>query len=134
MATIRQLSSTTQGAVATTCITYPALATDKEAEFELKSGFLHHLPKFHELNNEDPNNHLKLFQFVCTSMCPKGPDIQILKLKAFPFSLEDRAKTWLFELPYGHIDSWDKMVREFLKRFFPASMITILRKQITGIK
>ncbi|KAL6225761.1 hypothetical protein ACLB2K_004610 [Fragaria x ananassa] len=61
MTTIRQLSSTTHGAVAPTCITYPSSATNKEAEFELKSGFLHHLPKFHELNNEDPNNHLKLF-------------------------------------------------------------------------
>ena len=91
--TINQLSNATEGGAAPLCITYPEPAEGKDADFELKSGFLHHLPKFHGLNNEDPNKHLKEFQFVCGSMCPKNGDINILKMKAFPFSLEDRAKT-----------------------------------------
>jgi hypothetical protein len=77
--TIRQLSNGTEGEVAPLCITYPEPAEGKEADFELKSGFLHHLPKFHGLNSEDPNKHLKEFQFVCGSMCPKNGDINILK-------------------------------------------------------
>ncbi|KAK9901740.1 hypothetical protein M0R45_002012 [Rubus argutus] len=132
--TIRQLSNGTEGEVAPLCITYPEPAEGKEADFELKSGFLHHLPKFHGLNSEDPNKHLKEFQFVCGSMCPKNGDINILKMKAFPFSLEDRAKTWLFDLPAGHVNTWDRLKSEFLTKYFPASRITILRKQITGIQ
>ena len=132
--TIRQLSNGTEGEVVPLCITYPEPAEGKEADFELKSGFLHHLPKFHGLNSEDPNKHLKEFQFVCGSMCPKNGDISILKMKAFPFSLEDRAKTWLFDLPAGHVNTWDKLKSEFLTKYFPASRITILRKQITGIQ
>ena len=62
--TIRQLSNATEGGAAPLCITYPEPAVGKEADFELKSGFLHHLPKFHGLNSEDPNKHLKEFQFV----------------------------------------------------------------------
>ncbi|XP_004288934.1 PREDICTED: uncharacterized protein LOC101294799 [Fragaria vesca subsp. vesca] len=67
-------------------------------------------------------------------MCPRNADINILKLKAFPFSLEDRAKSWLIDLPTGHIDSWEKMMSEFLTKYFPASKITVMRKQITGIQ
>ena len=132
--TIRQLSNGTEGEAAPLCITYPEPAEGKEADFELKSGFLHHLPKFHGLNSEDPNKHLKEFQFVCGSMCPKNGDINILKMKAFPFSLEDRAKTWLFDLPAGHVNTWDRLKSEFLTKYFPASRITVLRKQITGIQ
>ena len=132
--TIRQLSNGTEGEVVPLCITYPEPAEGKEADFELKSGFLHHLPKFHGLNSEDPNKHLKEFQFVCGSMCPKNGDINILKMKAFPFSLDDRAKTWLFDLPAGHVNTWDKLKSEFLTKYFPASKVTILRKQITGIQ
>uniref|UniRef100_UPI0005C9165C uncharacterized protein LOC105353166 n=1 Tax=Fragaria vesca subsp. vesca TaxID=101020 RepID=UPI0005C9165C len=112
--TIRQLSNSVvprAGGNAPSCITYPEPAANKEGEFELKSGFLHQIPKFHGLSNEDPNKHLKSFQFVCVSMCPRNADINILKLKAFPFSLEDRAKSWLIDLPAGHIDSWEKMMR-----------------------
>lgn len=134
--TIRQLSSAPEGGVgfAPSCVIYPAPAVGKTADFELKSGFLHHIPKFHGLSNEDPNKHLKEFQFVCDSMCPANADINILKLKAFPFSLEDKAKSWLFDLPSGHITSWETMVRVFLTKYFPASKITIMRKQITGIQ
>ncbi|XP_061993653.1 uncharacterized protein LOC133711564 [Rosa rugosa] len=129
--TIRQLSSSNEGGAAPTCIIYPEPADGKVAEFELKSGFLHHLPKFHGLMNEDANKHLKEFQFVCGSMCPQNADLNILKLKAFPFSLEDRAKTWLFDLPSRHVDSWNKMVNEFLTK---GVTVTVLRKQINGIQ
>ena len=59
--TIRQLSNAQEGGAAPLCITYPEPAEGKEADFELKSGFLHHLPKFHGLNSEDSNKHLKEF-------------------------------------------------------------------------
>ena len=60
-------------------------------------------------------------------------DPVILKLRAFPFSLDDRAKTWLLNLPPGQVTSWETMKSEFLSKFFPASRITAMRKQITGI-
>ncbi|KAF7841815.1 DNA-directed DNA polymerase [Senna tora] len=44
------------------CIT----ATTLQAPLELKSGLIHLLPKFRGLANEDPYNHLKEFQVVCS--------------------------------------------------------------------
>ncbi|KAI9108566.1 hypothetical protein K1719_020450 [Acacia pycnantha] len=43
------------------CIQYPNLA----ANFELKSGLIHLLPKFHGLAGECPIKHLKEFHVVC---------------------------------------------------------------------
>ncbi|XP_040372994.1 uncharacterized protein LOC121052323 [Rosa chinensis] len=133
--TIRQLSTSVipPGGVPT-CITYPAAAEGATADFELKSGLLHRLPTFHGLSMEDPNQHLMEFQFICTSMKPQGADEHILKLKAFPFSLADKAKQWLYELPSGRIASWADMMKAFLEKYFPTSRIIMLRKKISGIQ
>ena len=81
-------------------IVYPNL----NVGFELKFGLIHLLPKFHGLENEDPNKHLKEFHIVCSSMKPQGVSEEQIKLRAFPFSLEGKAKDWLFYLPSSSIN------------------------------
>jgi hypothetical protein len=66
---------------------------DNNANFELKSGFIHLLPTFNGLAGEDPHTHLKEFHMVCVGMKPNGVDKEQVKLKAFPFSLKGAAKT-----------------------------------------
>ncbi|CAL9024789.1 unnamed protein product, partial [Prunus brigantina] len=83
------------------CIQYPRVAAGKTDVFELKSSLLHHIPRYHGLSMEDPNKHLKEFEVVCSSMTPINVDGNILKMKAFPFSLMDKAKDWLYELAPG---------------------------------
>ncbi|CAN6586202.1 unnamed protein product [Malus baccata var. baccata] len=83
---------------------------------------------------EDPNKHLKEFEVVCSSMTPVNVDGSILKMKAFPFSLMDKAKDWLYELAPGTVTSWESMKRAFLEKFFPTSRIILLRKKISGIQ
>ena len=51
---------------------------------------LHHISKYHGLSMEDPNKHLKEFEVVCSSMTPVNVDNNILKMKAFPFSLLEK--------------------------------------------
>ncbi|XP_048443372.1 uncharacterized protein LOC125478796, partial [Pyrus x bretschneideri] len=99
-----------------------------------KSSLLHHIPKFHSLSMEDPNKHLKEFEVVCSSMTPVTVDGSILKMKAFPFSLMDKAKDWLYELAPGTVTSWESMKRAFLEKFFPTSRVILLRKKISGIQ
>jgi len=62
------------------CIQYPEL----DADFELKSGLIHLLPKFHGLAGEDPHKHLKEFHVVCNTMEPHVIDENHIKLKNFP--------------------------------------------------
>ncbi|KAM1230439.1 hypothetical protein ACFX11_040746 [Malus domestica] len=61
-------------------------------------------------------------------------DGSIFKMKAFPFSLMDKAKDWLYELAPGTVTSWESMKRAFLEKFFPTSRVILLRKRISGIQ
>ncbi|CAN6567599.1 unnamed protein product [Malus baccata var. baccata] len=83
---------------------------------------------------EEPNKHLKEFEVVCSSMTPINVDGNILMMKAFPFSLLERAKDWPYELAPGTVTSWDSMKRAFLEKFFPTSRVIFLRKRISGIQ
>ncbi|CAN6573144.1 unnamed protein product [Malus baccata var. baccata] len=132
--TLKELSASGLDNAAPLCIQYPTAAQGKTDEFELKSSLLHHIPKYHGLSMEDPNKHLKEFEVVCSSMTPVNVDGNILKMKAFPFSLMDKAKDWLYELAPGTVTSWESMKRAFLEKFFPTSRIILLRKKISGIQ
>ncbi|CAN6557463.1 unnamed protein product [Malus baccata var. baccata] len=132
--TIKELSASGLANAAPLCIQYPAAAQGKTAEFELKSSLLHHIPKYHGLSMESPNKHLKEFEVVCSSMTPINVDWNILMMKAFPFSLLEKAKDWLYELAPGTVTSWDSMKGVFLEKFFPTSRVILLRKQISGIQ
>ncbi|CAN6579371.1 unnamed protein product [Malus baccata var. baccata] len=132
--TIKELSASGLDNAAPLCIQYPAAARGKIEEFELKSSLLHHIPKYHGLSMEDPNKHLKEFEVVCSSMTPVNVDGSILKMKAFPFSLLEKAKDWLYELAPGTVTSWESMKWAFLEKFFPTSRVILLRKRISGIQ
>ncbi|CAN6588981.1 unnamed protein product [Malus baccata var. baccata] len=67
-------------------------------------------------------------------MTPINVDGSILKMKAFPFSLLEKAKDWLYELAPGTVTSWESMKRAFLEKFFPTSRVILLRKRISGIQ
>uniref|UniRef100_A0A151UGJ3 Retrotransposon gag domain-containing protein n=1 Tax=Cajanus cajan TaxID=3821 RepID=A0A151UGJ3_CAJCA len=105
-------------------IQYP----EEDVPFVLKAGLIYLLPKFHGRAGEDPHKHLKEFNIVCSTMRPHNVPEDHIFLKAFPFSLEDLAKDWLYYLAPGSITSWDDLKRVFLEKFFPASRTTLLEK------
>ena len=69
---------------------------------------------------------------VCAGMKPNGVDEEQVKLKAFPFSLKGVAKAWLFSILPG--STWNGMKKIFLEKYFPASQIANIRKEICGIR
>ncbi|XP_027184221.1 uncharacterized protein LOC113782531 [Coffea eugenioides] len=95
------------------CIIFPSL--NDNTPFELKFGLIHLLPSFHGLPGEEPYKHLQKFDVVCNSMKPPKITEEQIKMRAFPFSLKDSAKDWLYYLS-------------------PASQAASLRKEICGIK
>ena len=50
------------------------------------------LPTFHGMENENPYTHIREFEEVCTTFKKGVPDMDWLKLKAFPLTLKDKAK------------------------------------------
>ena len=57
-----------------------------------------------------------------------------VKLRAFPFSLAEKAKEWLYYLPSRTITTWNKMNKVFLEKYFPSSKATTIRKEICAIR
>ena len=56
------------------------------------------LPTFLGMENENPYTHIREFEEVCTTFKEGATDIELLKLKAFPLTLKDKAKIWLNSL------------------------------------
>ena len=56
------------------------------------------LPTFHGMENENPYMHIWEFEEVCTTFKEGVPDMDLLKLKAFPLTLKDKAKILLNSL------------------------------------
>ncbi|KAK8685705.1 hypothetical protein V6N13_124742 [Hibiscus sabdariffa] len=105
-----------------------------QTPFELKPSLIHLLPTFHGLPSENPHKHLNKFHMVCSSMKPHGVSEDQIKLCAFPFSLADVAKDWLFYLPSNSITTWVDMTHLFLDRIFHAAKASELRRSILGIR
>ena len=88
------------------------------------------LPTFHVMENENPYAHIREFEEVCTTFKEGVPDMDSLKLKAFPLTLKDRAKIWLNSLRPRTIRNWAELQAEFLKKFFSTTKTNSLKRQI----
>ena len=88
------------------------------------------LPIFHGMENENPYTHIRDFEEVCITFKEGTIDMDLLKLKAFPFTLKDKAKIWLNSLRPRTIKSWAELQAEFLKKFFSAHKTNNLKRQI----
>ena len=72
------------------------------------------LPTFHGMENENPYTHKRDFEEVCITFKEGTIDMDLLKLKAFPLTLKDKAKIWLNSLRPRTIRSWAEVQAEFL--------------------
>ena len=88
------------------------------------------LPTFHGMENENPYTHIRDFEEVCMTFKEGTIDMDLLKLKAFPLTLKDKAKIWLNSLRPRTIRSWAELQADFLKKFFSAHKTNNLKRQI----
>ncbi|KAH9688688.1 hypothetical protein KPL70_015210 [Citrus sinensis] len=114
--------------LSTSCIRYPNVAA---RSFELKPSVLNCLPTFYGLENEDPYNHLNDFHAICQTFKYENFSDDDVKLRLFPFSLKDRARSWLNTLPANSISSWEQMVTKFLNKYFPVHKTNAIRREIS---
>nr|GEV72108.1 reverse transcriptase domain-containing protein [Tanacetum cinerariifolium] len=57
-----------------------------------------------------------------------------LRLYLFPHSLTHHATTWFDRLPRNSINTFEEMPKMFLGKYFPPSMVTKLRNEITNFR
>ena len=88
------------------------------------------LPTFYGMENENPYTHIREFEEVCTTFKEGVPDMDLLKLKAFPLTLKNKAKIWLNSLRPRTIRNWAELQVEFLKKFFSTTKTNSLKRRI----
>ncbi|MCQ7416323.1 retrotransposon gag domain-containing protein, partial [Salmonella enterica] len=100
--------------------------------FELKTGLIQMARdnSFKGHPSEDPHSHLRSFLEICGTVKMNGVPADAIRLRLFPFSLQDKAKDWLESVETGNISTWDELAQAFLTKFFPPAKTTKLRTEI----
>nr|GEX06644.1 reverse transcriptase domain-containing protein [Tanacetum cinerariifolium] len=88
--------------------------------------------QFHGLSGDDANKHLDKFLHVTQSIKVNGVTDDALRLYLFPRSLTHYATAWFDRLPRNFINTFEEMAKMFLGKYFPPSMMTKLRNEITN--
>ncbi|KAK8681273.1 hypothetical protein V6N13_053678 [Hibiscus sabdariffa] len=65
--------------------------------------------QFGGMPHKDARQHIRNFLEVYDSFRQQGVHEDVLKIKLFPYSLRDRARTWLSGVPVGSMESWSDM-------------------------
>nr|GEZ46995.1 reverse transcriptase domain-containing protein [Tanacetum cinerariifolium] len=90
--------------------------------------------QFHGLSSDDANKHLDKFLHVTQSIKVNGVTDDTLRMYLFPHSLTHHANAWFDRFPRNSINTFEKMAKMFLGKYFPPSMVTKLRNEIINFR
>ncbi|GKC05427.1 hypothetical protein Tco_0997037, partial [Tanacetum coccineum] len=88
--------------------------------------------QFYGLPGDDANRHIDKFLEITQHMKQNGVSDDALRLSLFPYSLTHHAIAWYDRLPRNSIHYFDDMMRKFLSKYFPPSMVTNHRDTINA--
>nr|GEY69728.1 reverse transcriptase domain-containing protein [Tanacetum cinerariifolium] len=114
-----------------------ALIAIQATNFGLKNDIIQQVQnscQFHKLSGDDANKHLDKFFHVTQSIKLNGVTNDALRLYLFPHSLTHHAIAWFDRLPRNSINTFEQMAKMFLGKYFPPSMVTKLRNEITNFR
>nr|GEY83321.1 reverse transcriptase domain-containing protein [Tanacetum cinerariifolium] len=90
--------------------------------------------QLHGLSGDDANKHLDKFLHVTQSIKVNGVTDDALHLYLFPHSLTHHSTAWFDRLPKNSINTFEQLAKMFLGKYFPPSMVTKLRNEITNFR
>nr|GFA40520.1 reverse transcriptase domain-containing protein [Tanacetum cinerariifolium] len=114
-----------------------ALIAIQVTNFRLKNDMIQQVQnscQFHGLLGDDANKHLDKLLHVTQSIKVNGFTNDALRLYLFPHSLTHHATAWFDRLPRNSITTFEQMAKMFLGKYFPPSMVTNLRNEITNFR
>ncbi|CAL1406907.1 unnamed protein product [Linum trigynum] len=69
---------------------------------------------------------------LCDTIKINGASVNAIRLRLFPFSLDNRAREWLDGQPRNSITTWDGLAEKFIAKYFPPSKTVKLRNDIVA--
>nr|GEW98783.1 reverse transcriptase domain-containing protein [Tanacetum cinerariifolium] len=114
-----------------------ALIVIQAMNFGLKNDLIQQVQnscQFHGLPGDAANKHLDKFLHVTQSIKVNGVTDDALHLYLFPYCLTHHATAWFDRLPRNSINTFEQMAKMFLRKYFPPSMVTKLRNEITNFR
>nr|GFB00648.1 reverse transcriptase domain-containing protein [Tanacetum cinerariifolium] len=90
--------------------------------------------QFHGLLSDDANKHLDKLLHVTQSSKVNGVTYDTLCLFLFPRSLTHHVTAWFDRLTRNSITTFEQMAKMFLEKYFPPSMVTKLKNEITNFR
>lgn len=93
--------------------------TANNVAYTIKPNALPMLPSFYGMEPQNPYDHVREFEDIVDTIVTNTAKLQSAHMKLFPYSLKDKARTWLASLKPLSITTWDEMENEFFKKLFP---------------
>nr|GEV55891.1 reverse transcriptase domain-containing protein [Tanacetum cinerariifolium] len=101
--------------------------------FEIKTNLLQLVQtnKFHGFERDNPHTHISNFKRMTSTLKYRDVPNDAIKLMLFPYSLDGAARIWYEKEPPNSILTWDDLVNKFVNQFFPPSITTHLKNEIS---
>ncbi|MCI22482.1 hypothetical protein A2U01_0043658, partial [Trifolium medium] len=108
--------------------------TAPQFQFTMMFQMLQVVGQFSGAEIEDPHLHLRQFLDVASNFKIPGITQEAFRLRLFPYSLRDRAKSWLNSLEPNSIATWNALAEKFLTKYFPPIKNSRMRIEITSFR
>jgi retrotransposon gag protein len=115
------------------CILKPDFGTKN---FELKPHLIQMIERnqFGGHSSESPHDYLTDFIERCDTITAKDLSMEAVRMRLFPSSLKDKAKSWLKSEPAGIYRTWESLANGFLAKFYPPRKTSQIRTQLQTFK
>ncbi|CAH9120103.1 unnamed protein product [Cuscuta europaea] len=100
--------------------------------YDLKTVHFNQLSSFHGLAFEDALIFIRDFYGIIQNFPLQGVTEDELRMRCFPYTLKDAAKTWFMSLTPGSLRTWVDVYNKFIGKYYSQSKTSELRRKIAN--
>nr|GLL39652.1 uncharacterized protein LOC109169442 [Ipomoea trifida] len=104
--------------------------TDAARNYELKTVHYNQLPSFHGSASEDALTFIRDFYGIVQHFPLYDLTEDALRMRCFPYTLKDGAKTWFMSLTPRSLRTWPEVYNKFIGKFYSHAKTAELRRKI----